>query len=358
MKRRRGIVCLLFVVLAGLIVPTTSQASAASTPVPERGIAILFADDFPLANLTPAQLAEKSRKTFTYVASVLHANAISLNFPFYMDTPSSPGLHSGMGTPTTAQLASVTRAAQARGLRVQYRPFLSEANFATPGFDSAWRGTITPPSPAAWIAQYGAFLRPYFIQARKSGVTSFSIAAELNSLLNQLRPWQAVVHSAQTLYGGTLIYSGTSIYQSIPKTSFGWDDYTPVTSISYKGIPVSINENSTAQQVSIGFKDNLQRNLLPSALASIRLEEVGIAGLNGAYAFPWAYYLSGTVNRAVQANWFTAACNAFFDFHMRGLYYWGLELEFFEPGTVAGDAFQWYGTAGADAIAACYSRTS
>ena len=98
--------------------------------------------------------------------------------------------------------------------------------------------------------------------------------------------------------------------------------------------------------------------MFPAARSSTRLEEIGIAGIDGAYASPWAYYLTGAPDRAIQANWFTAACNAFFDFHMRGIYFWGLELEFFQPGAVATDTFQWYGTAGATAIANCFSRTS
>jgi len=358
MKVKRSLAAVTAVLSVGLISPSVVVASASSSRVPEKGIAIILADDAPLSGLTPTQLVAQAKKTFRYVATSLHANAISINFPFYMDAVDAQELHGGPGTPTVTQLNSLTKVAQSFGLMVQYRPFLSEANFATPGFEAAWRGVISPPDPVKWLADYQQFLRPYLILAQKNRITSFSIAVELNSLLGQLGAWRSVVHFAQTLYRGPLIYSGTSIYNAIAKTEFGWDDYTPVSSISYKGVPVLINENSSAQQVSIGFSDNLRRSVFPSAMAATRLEEVGISAITGAYQFPWAYYLQGPTNRTIQANWFSAACDAFFNFHMRGLYFWGLELEFFQPGSVASDAFQWYGTAGADAIASCYSRTS
>ena len=358
MKRLLPLIASLMAVTGSFVLPSTAPASAAAAPTPERGIAIQFADDAPLANLTAAQLASQSRATFNYVANTLHANAVSLNFPFYMDTPNSQLLHKGVGTPTPSQLASVTRVAQSFGLRVQFRPFLSEANFGTPGFDQAWRGVIAPPDPIAWIAQYGMFLRPYLIQAKKSKVASFNVAVELNSLIFKLGAWKSIVQECRTLYGGPLIYSGTSIYQSLPQTQFGWDDYTPVTGISYNNIPIPIGPTSPVGQLTTGFENNLRNPLFPAALSSTRLEEIGIAGIDGAYASPWAYYLTGAPDRAIQANWFTAACNAFFDFHMRGIYFWGLELEFFQPGAVATDTFQWYGTAGATAIANCFSRTS
>ncbi len=358
MKRLLPLIASLVAIAGSFVLPSNAPASAATVPTPERGIAIQLADDAPLANLTAAQLAAQSRGTFNYVAKSLHANAVSINFPFYMDAPNSQFLRAGIGTPTPSQLASITRVAQRFGLRVQFRPFLSEANFGTPGFETAWRGVISPPDPNAWIAEYGAFLRPYLIQAKKSGVTSFNIAVELNSLVNQLGAWKAVVQEGRTLYGGPLIYSGTSIYQSIPQTQFGWDDYTPVTSIPYLGIPIPIDYTATVGQVTTGFENNLKNELFPAALSSTRLEEIGISAIDGAYQAPWAYYLTGNTDRNIQVNWFTAACNAFFDFHMRGIYFWGLELEFYQPGSTAGDKFQWYGTAGADAIANCFSRTA
>jgi hypothetical protein len=54
---------------------------------------------------------------------------------------------------------------------------------------------------------------------------------------------------------------------------------------------------------------------------------VDIAAVRGAYSTPWRNHWPGArLAPAVQANWFGAACRAAAATHLRGIYFWALDL--------------------------------
>ena len=81
------------------------------------------------------------------------------------------------------------------------------------------------------------------------------------------------------------------------------------------------------------------------------LSEVGIAAQSGAYAHPWELGSKvAPIKRQIQANWFSAQCQAVVKDQLGGIYFWPLYFgQSFPDKTVGPTA--WAGTPGANAIA-------
>jgi hypothetical protein len=88
-----------------------------------------------------------------YVLS-LHANAISVSFPFYMTGKDVAGVYASDETPSPGQVALLARDAEQAGLYVSIRPLLDEKSLGSS------RTGLRPRHLAAWFASYQQFLLP------------------------------------------------------------------------------------------------------------------------------------------------------------------------------------------------------
>jgi hypothetical protein len=85
------------------------------------------------------------------------------------------------------------------------------------------------------------------------------------------------------------------------------------------------------------------------------IDEVGIASQDGAYVIPYAYTIyKEPVDPAIQANWFSAACQVIQQFHIPGIYYW--DLPFNETKASLAWATSWVGRPGAQSIKNCFAQ--
>ena len=87
------------------------------------------------------------------------------------------------------------------------------------------------------------------------------------------------------------------------------------------------------------------------------LSEVGIAAQSRAYAHPWEVgSKTAPIKPQIQANWFSAQCQAVAEDHLGGIYFW--PLYFGQSLTVpdrADGPTAWVATPGATAIAKCFT---
>ncbi len=142
-----------------------TTASGASLPVlkvakPWRpGMRQFGIDVYWVANTTDpaAVVSAKARRIINYAVG-LHANSISLSFPFYTDGVRSDALFARKTTPSPADIAIFLSAAVKSRIRVMLRPILNEDNLFK---QHAWRGAIKPAHRAAWFASYTKLLLPY-----------------------------------------------------------------------------------------------------------------------------------------------------------------------------------------------------
>jgi hypothetical protein len=167
-------------IVCSLAIPPAlaSNSPHQAQSAPEMGVSVVFSDVAPLPD---NQELAQAQRVFKYISG-LGANAVSLNIPFYMSSQSASTVSSGIGTPSAPVLRAIIEVARQDGLSVQLRPLLSELGDDTVT-TGEWRGSIVPADPAEWFASYWTWLEPYVLVAKQTGVSSFSIGAELNTMV-------------------------------------------------------------------------------------------------------------------------------------------------------------------------------
>jgi hypothetical protein len=340
-------VCVSFLpVLAAEVSATpTVVHPAVAGPQPVKGIAITLDN----ANeVTDAQAMSTATSLFSMVSSKLHANAVSFNFPFWQTSSTSNDPQAAPMTPSPSRLAALTEIAHRYHLAVQYRPYLYEGNL--PG---QARTLIDPSNVAVWFASYWNFLQPYLESASEAGATSFSVALELTSLLPYMSDWYQLVQQAKAIFPGELLYSQQHLPQvSIPLTARGFDAYQPISLSSDKAVSITA--------FTKGFVRNLRAREMQSAAADITIEELGLPAVSRSYERPnYYHYAPNTkVDRVIQTDWFAGACNAFWALHLKGIYFWAIELNQYKPGeNDSHSIYNWLGTPTETTIEKCFART-
>jgi hypothetical protein len=325
---------LVAVVAAVGLAPNVAGATATS----DRGVAVYV-------TTTPSSIAQATA-TFAYVAS-LGANAVQLDFPFEMSsgTSNDPGPISGI-TPTPSLLSSMAEIAAGDGLKVQFRPLLYEGNL-TP---FSWRGEIKPSDPALWFATYWSFLEPYLAVAQTDGVESVYIESELDSMVtpDKSSDWNTLRDEAAGVFSGALL--GTTSHTAyIERTGIAqaYDDYDPTI----------VPNNASVATLTASLENSLSYDAIPGSRRSLTLSEVGIAAATHAFWQPWQFTVSPPIKRSIQARWFTAMCDMTKAEHLRGIFFWDLNLSTFSP--TENDSTSptgWVGTSSATAIESCFAK--
>lgn len=332
---------LLLVAVAGWASAARHAASRPSSPpdscsgIPpawqssfQRGIDIDMYD-FPGTQVVAAASAD-----VRYVLS-LHANAVSVSFPFYMAGRRSSGVHAGDETPSPGQVALLARDAEHAGLYVSVRPLLDEKSLGISR--TAWR----PVRPAAWFASYRRFLLPYAQMAQREHIPELIVGAEFDKFGASPR-WKALDRALRRVYQGQLAYARN---WSMTRSQGG-----PVTQVVDAYPPFPRLPASACVATLTRAWESYDRPFPAGTVES----EVGIAAVRGAYARPWAVRWPGkAIDPAIQARWFTAACRAAQASGMGGIYFWALGFGRSSGPTVAQSA-AWAHSPGSAAIAACF----
>jgi hypothetical protein len=315
---------------AGHLKMLDPPATPASRPLPSTAPMQLGVDidayTYPGQNIGAA-----AEQDIAYVRG-LHANAVSISFPFFMSGGLANSVHASPATPSPAQLAVVVEDAQEAGLFVSIRPLLDETNLGVA------RTRFRPADPARWFASYLKFLRPYVAMAQRTGVSEVYVGVEL-SRFPKSPYWNWLDTRLRRVYYGALGYSnnwgglhftgsgGSSVRESV-------DAYRPISG--------SLTAGWTAFD-----------RALPAGTV---ITEVGIAAVRGAYRLPYHYKWHVTrLDQSVQARWFTAACRAAAATHLGGIYFWSIGLGVQPTGPTLSNQLAWAGGQGARAISACFA---
>lgn len=317
---------------------------------PQLGIDVYWAEK---TRESDATADEKIRKTVDYAVG-LGANWISVSFPFV-----TTGIHSDelsadpTMTPSLAQLKAFVQIARSAGLQVALRPVLDETVLVKQD-PNAWRGSIEPADYSAWFASYRSFLTPYAQLAQQSGVGALYVSTELTSMEGFTDDWSTLIANLKQTYTGPLYASVnynrlTTADPKIPSAALAVDAYFPMT---------GLGDKASAGQLIDGWNQWLNQYSAGS-LSDVTFSEVGIMPEDGAYANPFAWKSTGTVNPQIQVNWYEAACQVAEQRHVAGIYWWYLNLEDADepadtPATA--DPMSFLNTSGAAVIKSCFSE--
>jgi hypothetical protein len=349
------------IAVAGRSLPTTQKTTTYGVDV--------FVDNSK--RLPDGIVVANGASLFKYVAH-LGANAVSLNFPFYMDGLTGSQVYPAAATPSPTLLRTLIEVAESDHLQVQLRPLV----LIKGGSLAKWRGVIHPKNVSGWFASYWSCLKPYAIVAAETGVTSISVGAELNSLVedapasgssrvfgwnNDLPNWEGLIQQLQSLVGNRLLYSASHLSVStIPGIGFGYDFYAPI-QFAKRDVPTAATPTAkVVSEFETGMEHAIHRSGFP-ALTSLSLEEVGVGAYVGAWLEPWLIGgPSGAhVARWVQEDWDKAMCDVAVTNHVAAIYFWALYFPWFSLGqakannaSIAG----FVGTPTASVISACFAR--
>jgi hypothetical protein len=255
----------------------------------------------------PKQNFAKSSVTEVAYLKALHANSVTVSFPFFMHGKGASSVYAKPSTPTPADLAVFAQTAEAAGLYVAIRPLLDETSLTVPR--SSWK----PHDPAAWFASYQSFLLPYAAMAQKAGISAFYVGAEFTKF-GTSPLWTPLDKALRKVYKGTLQYAdnGHRLEKGLGGTG------VKATSDAYPDVPVPGNAT-----VATLTKDWEQYDKV-MARGSV-LSEVGIAGVLDAYRKPWDHtWPKPKLDPETQVRWFDAACHAAAATHMGGIYFWAI----------------------------------
>ena len=260
----------------------------------------------------------KAQRVVDYVVG-LKANAIAVSFPAYMTRIDGTQVLPGPGTPPPDRVEILVRQAHAAGLRVTLRPLLDEAALGPP---KGWRGNIAPASTDAWFASYRTLLAPYLDVARRRGVATVVLGAELNSMEPATAQWTALADWARGHFPGELGYD------------LNWDNYIvgkyPLGAASRYGIdayfPVFTDDAAPSSVIARSWVRTLT-TAPPGPPGPLVLSEVAISAKLGAYQYPAAFSGVGTYDDRIQPTWFRGVCAAAREQRLAGLYFWKVDFD-------------------------------
>jgi hypothetical protein len=315
-------------------------------------------EDYVTAGVTEVKYLEK-----------LHANSVEISFPLFMNGADARGVYAKYPvTPTPAELGSLIILAEngkgggKDGLYVSLRPLLSNASIDAP------RNTWKPADMKAWFASYQRFLIPYAKMAQKDKVHKLYVGAEFQDFATSPL-WNRLDRALHRVYKGTLAYAnnGREFYRNMGgrRAQISADSYPDMT--------------GTSAQASVGQLTGLWRRWIRGSTAypfdspfpagshdmprGTVLSEVGIAGAvsDGVASYAKPYMIAwpdATLDPALQARWFTAACHAAKQTRMAGIYFWaiGFGKEQLAQGLDPKHQSAWEAGAGAHAATACFER--
>jgi hypothetical protein len=298
-----------------------------------------------------SEVPEVAGKLLNYIVG-LGANSVAISFPIYTDGLSPTKVYAKQGeTPTPSQLGAVIVAAKARDLRVSIRPLIDQKSLSKK-HTQGWRGELHPKNVQAWFASYDKLLLSYVAVAKKDGANEFVAGTELASLQSKTSEWK---HLSKLLHRAG--------FSKVISYAESWDNWTsvPFKTIGIDAYPdVNLGDSATIRQLTNALTRWFNQHL-PAQRSRLSVQEIGIPAQDGMYRNPWKWgsqhAACRTLNLAVQAKWFSAACSAVKATRLQGIYYWMLDSNTFVGAySPASEPSGWfYGRPAAASIKHCFS---
>jgi hypothetical protein len=298
---------------------------------------------YAVKNYTGAVTKADGERTLSYIKNTLHASAVDLVWNLY-----SPGYYSNSvvtnknTTLTPANIAILTKIAQADGLSVEYRPLFVETTA------NNWEGLIEPKNRTKWFDSYYAQNLPYLRMAQKYHISEYVIGTEMKRL-SPATQWKSFLAKSARIFHGQISYAQNQYVYFPPHTDLPPTTLTGVDMYE----PLKLSPGATLSQVEAAY-DKYFAAVPTSILRRSAIQETGIEARAGAYQDPPNLGLTGTLDPAVQYNWFMAGCQAVKRFHLRAIFFWKVDLAD-NPAHPATSLSTWEGRRGAAAISSSES---
>lgn len=298
----------------------------------------LYAQD----NYTAAQTTADGVRTLSYIKNNLHADAVDLVWQMLVPGRHANSVAATEDTLSAANVGILTELAQRYGLYVEYRPLLF---VQTSG--NTWEGYISPADPSAWFDSYYEQNLPYLMMAQRYHVNEYVIGTEMKDLTPD-KDWAPFLARAAKVFTGEISYTQWQDIYFAPETALPPTDFTGVDMYEALNLPSSASSAAVTAAYEGFFSD-----MPASVLTRTAIQETGIEARDGAYTNPPNLATGGSLNESVQYNWFIAGCEAVKRFHMRGIFFWKVDLSDYPLTHPASSLSTFEGKQGATAISQC-----
>jgi hypothetical protein len=311
---------------------------------------VLGVDLYALSNYPAAEVQADGQRTLAYIKNVLKADAVGIIWNFYAPSPYADTVSTTDATLSASNVGILTRIATQDHLLVEYRPLI-----VVPGVQNHWEGLINPYPSAWWFSSYYRAELPYLRMAQELGVREFVTASEL-FYLNSSSLWPSFFARVSRVYHGVISYAAWdgNYFGATPGAWFqkATPEFPPV---KYVGMDMywhmHLPAAATTAEVTAAW-EALFGKVPPSVLRRTLIDETGIQARAGAYPEPEDLNAPGSRSEQVQTNWFTAACATVRQYHMRGVFFFKVDLTD-NPAHPAKSLSTFEGTEGASAISQC-----
>ncbi|HEX4089386.1 MAG TPA: hypothetical protein VHZ33_11750 [Trebonia sp.] len=296
---------------------------------------------YAISNYTAAQTTTFGTRTLAYIKSTLNASAVDLVWSMYVPSYSSDSVVTTKDTLTPANIGILTKIAQRDGLTVEYRPLLF---VQTSG--NNWEGLLKPKNPTAWFNSYYERNLPYLKLAKKDHISEYVIGTEMKAL-SPAKQWPSFLARSAKVFKQISYAQNQYVYfrphTDLPPTKLtGVDMYEPL----------NLPADAPLAKVEAAY-DKFFASMPASILRRSAIQETGIEARAGAYQDPPNLTLPGKLDQEIQYNWFTAGCAAVKRFHLRGIFFWKVDLADNPLTHPASSLSTWEGKEGAVAISDC-----
>jgi hypothetical protein len=304
---------------------TAASLGKSDLPILGADHPVLGVDLYALDNYSRARVEAYGKRTLHYIKYVLRANAVGIVWNFYAPNPYEDIVESTSATLTANNVGILTRIATQDHLLVEYRPLIL-VNGAT----SQWEGSISPYQAAGWFNNYYRAELPYLRMAQLLGVREFVTETELMRLNSSSPLWSSFFARVARVYHGVISFGAWdgNYFGAAPGTQF--QTATPqLLPAKYVGMDMywhmNLKASATSAEVAAAWEALFGKVPL-AVLRRTAIDETGIQARVGAYTNPQALDRPGALSEQVQANWFTAACATVQRYHMRGVFFFKVDL--------------------------------
>jgi hypothetical protein len=328
---------------------TAASAGTSEWPVLGKSNPVLGVDLYALDNYTPTEVRDYGQRTLAYIKNVLKANAVGFVWNFYAPSATSDVVESTGSTLSFNNLSILTKIAIQDHLLVEYRPLILVHS------QNNWEGLISPYYSATWFNNYYHAELPYLKLAQRLRVPEFVTGTELKDLNSNFQ-WPSFFARVAHVYHGVISYGAWDgdYFGAQPGEPF--QKATPrLLPVKYVGMDMywhmNLQTDATSAEVTAAW-ETLFGKAPASVLRRTAIDETGIQAGDGAYSNPQNLGQQSSLNERVQANWFTAACATVQRYHMRGVFFFKVDLTD-NPAHPAPSLSTFEGRAGATAIIKC-----
>jgi hypothetical protein len=333
---------------AALATGTTSPESAAGSSYGGTAVGsiqpVVGVNLYALHDHTAAQTKEDGVRTLSYIKNDLHASAVDIVWDIFAPSRHGNSVVTTEDTLTAANVGILTQLAYQYGLAVEYRPMLF---VQTSG--NTWEGFINPADPVKWFDSYYEQNLPYLKMAQRYHISEFVIGTEMKELTPS-NQWAPFLARAAKVFTGQISYTQwDGIY-------FPPDTELPPTALTGMDMYEKLDLPSSASTAEVtAAYEKFFTDVPGSLLARTAIQETGIQARDGAYANPPNLGTEGTLNESVQYNYFIAGCQTVKRFHLRGIFFWKVDLSDYPLTHPASSLSTFEGRQGAVAISKCAS---